>query len=96
MKESGENPLESERPKPPIQRLLLSNEEAAEALGLSRNSFHAIHSNGKLGPMPIRLTSRPQWPARELAAWVAASCPKRDVWLRIREGMKTVLTAQGA
>jgi hypothetical protein len=87
--------LESEKAKPPIQRLLLSNEEAAEALGLSRNSFHAISSNGKLGPLPIRLTARPQWSAKELAAWVDAGCPGRDQWQRIRGEMKKVLTAEG-
>ena len=61
--------------------LLLSATESADLLGIGRSHFYGLHSSGRLGPLPVRLGRRTLWRAEELAAWVAAGCPGRDVWM---------------
>lgn len=57
---------------------------AARLLGVSRATFFKLHAAGKL-PMPVYLTPRcPRWRRAELLAWLAAGCPDRRTWQRMR------------
>ena len=65
-------------------RLALSAKEAACLLGISRAQIWKLHSAGKI-PMPVRLGTRaPRWRVDELRAWLAAGCPDRQTWERMR------------
>lgn len=63
-----------------IDSLLLSAKEAAKLIGVGRSHFYALHSSGRLGPMPISLGRRTLWKREELENWVRASCPTREQW----------------
>jgi len=64
-----------------IDILLVSSDKAARILGMSRRSFERIDSNGKLGPLPVRLLDgRLLWGVEELRAWVRAGGPARAQW----------------
>jgi len=59
---------------------------AARLLGISRSQFFKLHSAGKI-PMPVYLTPRcPRWLRAELLAWLAAACPDRLTWTKLRKG----------
>lgn len=66
-----------------MDKLLLTSEEAAEQLGVSRTHFYSLNSSGQLGPMAIKLGECSRWSYAELKAWVDAGCPAREQWLRI-------------
>jgi predicted DNA-binding transcriptional regulator AlpA len=68
-----------------MERLLLSTEDAAEALSLSRSAFYSLHSAGKVGPLPIKLNRRTLWSVRELDRWIDAGCPCRSEWQKAKE-----------
>jgi len=64
-----------------IDVLLVGTDKAARLLGMSRRSFERIDSNGKLGPLPVRvLDGRPLWGVEELRAWVRAGGLTRAQW----------------
>ena len=64
--------------------LLLSAEDAATLLGISRSLFYSLHSAGKVGPLPIRLNRRTLWSRKELELWVDNDCPTRPQWQKIK------------
>jgi predicted DNA-binding transcriptional regulator AlpA len=75
-------------PKPCIEseRLALSAIDAARLLGISRAQLWKLHSSGKL-PLPVRLGAKaPRWRVAKLRDWLAAGCPDRQTWLRMRKG----------
>ena len=56
--------------------------QAAKILGISRTLLYQMNSSGRLGPMPIKLSSRcTRWSVNELVQWVDAGCPARRQWL---------------
>ncbi len=64
----------------------LSPDHAAKLLGISRALFFRMNSAGKL-PLPVYLSSRcPRWRRAELLAWLAAGCPDRLTWTKLRKG----------
>jgi len=80
--------LGMETAKTPItpERLALTAKDAAALLGISRAQLWKLHSSGKI-PMPVRLgTKAPRWRVDELREWLAAGCPDRQTWQRIRRG----------
>ena len=68
-----------------IELLLLSAKEAAKLLGICRNHFYALHNNGRLGPLPIRLGRRTLWSRKELETWIAEECPARRQWQELKK-----------
>ena len=64
--------------------LLVSAANGAVLLGISRSSFYAMHSSGRLGPLPVHLGSRTLWRRQELAEWVFSGCPGRQKWNEIK------------
>ena len=69
-------------------KLLLSAVDAAQLISVGRSHFYALHSSGRLGPMPIQLGRRTLWNRKELESWVAAGCPARGQWLQMIETTK--------
>ncbi len=64
----------------------LAAADAALLLGVSRSLFFKMHSAGKV-PVPVYLTPRcPRWRRAELLAWLAAGCPDRLTWTKLRKG----------
>ncbi len=68
-----------------VESLLLGADKAATLIGVSRAHFYSMHSNGRLGPMPVRLGRRTLWRREELSRWVNAGCPARVKWMQLRE-----------
>jgi prophage regulatory protein len=56
-------------------RELLSADEAATMCGLGRRTWWRYVTAGK-APGPVRLGGVVRWRRTELAAWIAAGCPR--------------------
>jgi predicted DNA-binding transcriptional regulator AlpA len=70
------------------ERLALSAIDAARLLGISRAQFWKLNACGKI-PQPIYLgTKAPRWRVDELREWLAAGCPDRLSWQKMREGRR--------
>ena len=74
-----------ERDPSAVEPLLVDAAGVGVLLGVSRNMVLKIHSNGRLGPLPVRLGRCVKWRMCELRAWVEAECPARDQWQQIKE-----------
>lgn len=70
---------------PATAALLVDADDGAVLLGISRRHFWALHSSGRLGPLPVKLGKRTMWVRAELERWAAARCPSREHWLRAQE-----------
>ena len=68
-----------------ISPLLLDGAEAAAMIGVSRSHLYALHSSGRLGPLPVRLGKRTLWRRDELERWVADACPSRQQWQTMKD-----------
>lgn len=64
-------------------RLALSAEEVAEALGISRAHVFKLVSSGRL-PKPVKLGRAVRWPRKDLEEWLASGAPSRDRWELMR------------
>ncbi len=71
---------------PATECLALPAADAAKLLGISERHLWALHSSGRLGPLPVRLGRAVRWNRRELADWLDAGCPRRADWLADRPG----------
>jgi len=65
------------------ERIALSADEVAEALGISRAHVWKLTSTGRL-PRPVRLGRAVRWPRKDLEQWLAAGAPSRDRWEETR------------
>ncbi|MCG3138981.1 MAG: hypothetical protein HJJLKODD_02853 [Phycisphaerae bacterium] len=64
----------------------MTAKDAARLLGISRGQFWKLHSMGKT-PLPVRLGAKaPRWRLDELRKWLAAGCPDRLTWQRLKNG----------
>lgn len=61
------------------QSMLITVEELAAELRLSPAMIYKMLNTAQL-PAPVRVGRRVRWRREEIAAWVAAGCPSRDVW----------------
>jgi len=66
------------------QPLALSVEAVAQLLDISPRHVWALHSSGRLGPLPVRFGRAVRWNRRELEEWLDAGAPTRDRWLAMR------------
>jgi predicted DNA-binding transcriptional regulator AlpA len=66
--------------------VLLNAKDAARYLSISWAHFYALHSAGRIGPLPIHLGRRALWRRAEIEAWVEAGCPSRERWQVINHG----------
>jgi predicted DNA-binding transcriptional regulator AlpA len=79
MAATDENPLLKDA-------LLVSAADAAALIGVGRSHFYAMHSSGRLGPMPVKLGSRTLWVRQELINWTLQRCPAREQWQAMTGG----------
>lgn len=71
------------RPEESIGRIALRSEEAAEVLGVSRETWDKLWKTEQ-APQPVRFTQRLcVWSRDELRAWVANGCPPAEDWRRL-------------
>lgn len=63
----------------PVVALLLSDGQAAAALGISRAHFRNLDRKGLI-PRGLSLGRCRRWSAAELASWAAAGAPDRLTW----------------
>lgn len=64
--------------------LALCASEAAALIGVGKSCFYEMHASGRLGPLPISLTSKKKvWLRKELERWCEHRCPPRGEWLQI-------------
>ena len=61
------------------EKLLLSDKEVAELLGIGRTLLWGLHTTGRL-PLPVKLGRRTLWNFEELKRWTVAGCPSRQKW----------------
>jgi predicted DNA-binding transcriptional regulator AlpA len=64
--------------------LLVSAEQAAMLLGVSRATFWSLNAAGSI-PLPVKLKGckRTLWRREELIEFVRAGCPAREKWQEI-------------
>ena len=67
------------------QPLLMTAEDAASQLSISKAHFYRMHNAGKI-PLPVRLGGAVRWRVEELRAWIAAGMPSRQRWQAMQEG----------
>jgi|WetSurMetagenome_2_1015567.scaffolds.fasta_scaffold470607_2 excisionase family DNA binding protein len=67
-----------------IEPLLLSFEESATLLGISRTLLYQMHADGRLGVLPHKIGRRSLICRKELENWIDAGMPSRDVWTRMK------------
>ncbi len=64
--------------------LALCASDAAALIGVGKSCFYEMHASGRLGPLPISLTSKKKvWLRGEIELWCAHRMPSRDKWLQI-------------
>jgi predicted DNA-binding transcriptional regulator AlpA len=68
------------------ERLAVPAADVAKLLGISQRHLWALHSSGRLGPLPIRFGRAVRWNLAELQAWIDADAPERSKWLAQRQG----------
>jgi predicted DNA-binding transcriptional regulator AlpA len=68
-----------------VEPVAVDDEGAAALLGLSRRGFQDFDRRGLIGPQPVKLGRAKRWPVDELRRWVAAGCPPRVEWQRMRD-----------
>ena len=61
------------------QALVLTPEELAVSLGISRAHLFRLHSRGLL-PRPVRFGRSLRWDRGTVTEWLAAGAPPRDRW----------------
>lgn len=67
--------------------VLMKAKESAELCGVSAASWWRYHAAAKI-PNAINLVGNTFWNRQELVAWVAAGCPERDEWEKIKKEAK--------
>lgn len=65
-----------------VEPMLLDAKAAAQFLGIGKTLFYRLSSTGELGPQAVHLGRRSLWRRHELEEWIAAGCPRREVWVR--------------
>ena len=59
--------------------LLISAEQLAELLHVSKRTLWRLRSRGRL-PEPVLLGSSVRWRSAEIESWVLAGCPTLSEW----------------
>lgn len=68
--------------------LLLSGADVCRLLSIGLSTLYCMDRSGELGPTGIRLRGRRLWPREELAAWVRAECPRRELWAEMWRNLR--------
>ena len=64
--------------------LLISFQDAARLLSISRATLYTLHADGRLGPMVHKIGRRSLLNRAELEQWVSAGLPPRVQWEKVR------------
>jgi len=69
---------------PATDCLAIGADDVARLLNISTRHVWALHSSGRL-PRPVALGRARRWNVADLRDWLAAGCPSRSEWERMRE-----------
>lgn len=75
----------------PMPALLVTARAAAQMCGKSLRTWRTWDAAGRI-PRPVRIGRSTLWRVDELRAWVAAACPRREVWESRPEAAKDALS----
>ncbi len=65
--------------------LLRDFSSTARSLGIGKSLLYQMDSDGRLGPKKIRFGRRSLLDTEEIADWVRAGTPCRDVWQKMKK-----------
>lgn len=68
-----------------VAPLLLDSKALATMLSIGLSKLYQMNRSGHLGPMPLKFGQRTLWRTEEIAAWVRAGCPRRELWLKMAQ-----------
>lgn len=68
--------------------LLISTNEAARLLSMSRAKLYEGLSSGTIGPMGFKIGGKRLFDPEELRSWVRSGCPGRRQWLTMKGGVR--------
>ena len=68
-----------------LEPLLVSGDIVAQMLGIGHALFHQMKSDGRFGLLPISFGRKRLYDVAELRDWVAAKCPNREAWLKVKD-----------
>ena len=68
-----------------VEQLLVNATTAAKMLGVGRSLFYQMSEDGRLGPKYIQFGSKRLWSTDELRSWIAAGCPARENWQKVKD-----------
>jgi predicted DNA-binding transcriptional regulator AlpA len=82
---ADDRPADGNRPTPrALEPLLVDARSLAALLGVSLRTVRALDASGRI-PEPIKLSPGClRWRHAEVCDWIAAGCPPREVWARLR------------
>jgi hypothetical protein len=63
-----------------VEPLLWTIDDLARAMALSRDTVERMEAAGAIGPVRLQHLPRVRFLADECRAWIAARCPRRDLW----------------
>ena len=69
---------------PAADDFLISGEQVAERLDISKRTVWRLDDAGKL-PAPIRIGGSVRWSSDEITRWIKARCPSRLEWERMNK-----------
>jgi excisionase family DNA binding protein len=72
-------PLSATLPIPDGKPILITADELAAKLALSKRTIYRMLSAGTF-IQPLRLGGAVRWRLDEIEAWIAAGCPNRNEW----------------
>jgi excisionase family DNA binding protein len=65
--------------------MLLSANEVARLLGVSKRTVHRLNSSGKI-PKPVRIGGSVRWRESDIRQWIAWDCRSRVQFKAMQEG----------
>jgi len=68
-----------------VTPLLVDGKALAAMLSIGLSKLYQMDRSGHLGPMPMKFGRRTLWRTEEVAAWVRAGCPRRELWLKMAQ-----------
>ena len=69
---------------PAADDFLISGEQLAGRLGISKRTLWRLDASGKL-PLPVRIGGSVRWSSEEITLWIKARCPSRLEWERMNK-----------
>jgi predicted DNA-binding transcriptional regulator AlpA len=60
---------------------LIDVQKLMDLLSYKRSTLYTAMRNGRIGPMPIRISKNLRFREYEVSEWIRLGCPPRQVWI---------------